>query len=120
MHAAHRAADDQTQMGDAETFGDQPIAAFDHVVIAVVRKLPFEPVRGLAGAAAADRVRHDHEVLRRIERLPWCEQLVGKTWTQPIGAGAGIALQQQHAVDYPARGVALCRSQGAVVEFQLG
>src|SRR6266446_9761084 len=69
MHAAHRAADDQTQMGDIEALGDQLIARFDHVIVPVVWKVPLKPVRGLARSAAPDRVRHDDEVLRRIERL---------------------------------------------------
>ena len=44
VHAAHRAADDQTQMSDFETFGDQPIARLDHVIVPVVRKFPLSPV----------------------------------------------------------------------------
>src|SRR6516162_10090340 len=112
VHAAHRAADDQPQMGDIEAFGDQPIAGFDHVMVAVVRKFPLEPVGGLARSATPDRVRHDHEILRRIERLAGGEQLVCKARAQPIGTGAGVALQQQHAVDDLARSVSLCRSKG--------
>ena len=56
-------------MRDIEAFGDQPVPGFDHVVIAVVRKLPPEPVGRLARPAAPDRVRHDHEVFSRVERL---------------------------------------------------
>ena len=57
-----------------------------------------EPVRRLARPAAPDRVRHDDEICRRIERLARHEQFVGEARAQPVGAGAGIALQQQHAV----------------------
>jgi len=32
--------------GDFETFGDQPIARLDHVIVPVVRKFPPEPGRG--------------------------------------------------------------------------
>src|SRR6202049_3341693 len=107
-------------MGDIEAFGDQPIAGFDHVTVAVVREFPFEPVRGLARLAAPDRVLHDHEILRRIERLTRSEQFVGEARAQPICAGAGVALQQQHAVDDLTRRVALCGTECAVVELQLG
>ena len=120
MHATHRAADDQPQMGNIETFADQPIAGLDHVIVAVVREFPFETVGGLARSATTDRVRHDHEVFRGIERLPGRKQLVGEARAQPIGTGAGVALQQQHPVDDLARGIVFCRSKGAVVEFQLG
>src|SRR5271157_787020 len=120
MHAAHRAADDQAQMGDTKAFGDQPIAGLDHVMIAVMRKFPLEPVGGLARSATPDRVRHDDEVFRRIERLPGSKELVCEARAQPIGTGAGVALQKQHPVDDLARAVALCRSKGAVVQLQLG
>jgi hypothetical protein len=92
MHAAHRAADDQTQMSDTETFGDQPIAGLDHVMVAVVREFALQPVGGLAGSAAADRVRHDDKVLRGIERLAGRKQLVGEARAQPIGPSAGVTL----------------------------
>jgi len=107
-------------MGDTEAFGDQPIAGLDHVIIAVMRKFPLEPVGGLARSAATDGVRHDHKVLRGIERLPRSKELVGEARAQPIGTGAGVALQQQHAVDDLARSIAFCRPEGAVVKLQLG
>jgi hypothetical protein len=40
----------------------------------------------------AFRVRHNHKVLGRIERLAEREQFVGEARTQPIGTG--VALQQ--------------------------
>jgi len=117
VHAAHRAADDQPQMGDSEPFGDQPIAALDHVTVAVTGEISSKPVGGLGRSAAPDRVRHDHEILCRVERLMRPKELVGEARTQPIGAGPGVTLQQQHAVDDLARGVAPRRPKGAVVEL---
>src|SRR5262249_5937814 len=108
------------QMGDAKTFGDQPVTALDHVMVAVVRKSALEPVRGLARTATSERVLHDHKIFRRIKWLPRSEKLVGEARAQPVGAGAGVALQQQYAVDDLAGGVALCPSQGAVMQLQLG
>src|SRR5262249_19003028 len=63
---------------------------------------------------------HDYKILRRIERLPRSEELVGKARAQPIGTRTGVALQQQHAVDDLACGVAPCGAEGAVVLLQLG
>src|SRR6516162_2418656 len=120
MHAAHRAADDQAQMGDIETLGNQPIAALDHVTVAVMGEVPAKPVGGLARPAAPERVLHDYEVLRRIERLARPEELVGEARTPPIDASPGVALQQQHAVDDLARRVPPCGAQRAVMELQLG
>ena len=92
MHSAHRAADDQPQMGDTERFGDEAISGLDHVAVAVMREVPLEPVGRLARSTAPNGVLHDYEVLRRIERLARPEQLVSEARPQPIGAGAGIAL----------------------------
>ena len=99
VHPAHRAADHQPQMPDPEPLGDKAVAAIDHVAIAVTREFALQPVRRLARPAAADRVLHDEKVFCRVERLAGTVQLVGQRWAQPVGAGAGIALQQQHAVD---------------------
>jgi hypothetical protein len=85
-----------------------------------VRKFPLQAVRGLARPATANRIRHDNEVLCRVERLPGGKQLVGEARTQPICAGAGIALQKQHAINDLSRGIALCRAKSVVVELQLG
>ena len=54
-----------------------------------------------------------------VQRLSVLEQLFRQARSQPVGAGAGIALQQQHAVDDLAGGVALGRAEGAVVQSQL-
>ena len=61
----------------------------------------------------------DDEVSPDIQRLSVLEQLVGQGRSQPVGSGAGVALQQQHAVDDLAGGVPLGRAEGAVVQFQL-
>jgi hypothetical protein len=104
----------------AKAFGDQPIARLNHVMVSVMWKFPLEPVGGLARSATPDRVRHDDEVVCRIERLAGRKQLVGEARTQPIRAGASIALQKQHPVDDPSCCVALCRPKGAVMELQFG
>jgi len=48
-------------MGDPEPIGDEPVGAVDHVVISVVWEIAFEPVGGLARAAATEGVRDDDE-----------------------------------------------------------
>src|SRR5205823_4438413 len=71
------------------------------------------------GYAPPNGILHDHEILRRIERLPRPEQLVRKARTQPIATRTGIALQQQQAIRDLARGVALWSSQCAIMQLQL-
>src|ERR1700732_655423 len=78
-------------MAYIKAVSDQPITRFDHVVVAVMRKFSLEPVGGLARATASNRIRHDDEVFRRIERLPGRKQLVVETRAQPIRAGASVA-----------------------------
>src|ERR1700719_34758 len=82
-------------MAYIKAVSDQPITRFDHVVVAVMGKFSLEPVGGLARATASNRIRHDDEVFRRIERLPGRKQLVGEARAQPIRAGASVALQEQ-------------------------
>ena len=77
-----------------------------------------EPVGRLARPAAADRVRHDQEICGGVERLARPVQFVGQRRAQPVGAGAGIALQQQHAVDDLARRVAPRHAHRAVMQPQ--
>src|SRR6202043_692528 len=69
VHAAQRTADDEAQMCDLESLGDHPVHAVDHVVIMVMREIALEPLRGFAGTAATERVRHDDEVSPSIQRL---------------------------------------------------
>src|ERR1700719_3687711 len=107
-------------MAYIKAVSDQPITRFDHVVVAVMGKFSLEPVGGLARATASNRIRHDDEVFRRIERLPGRKQIVGEARAQPIRAGASVALQEQYAIDDLARCIAPCRSKRAVVELQLG
>jgi hypothetical protein len=54
--------------------------------------LSLRPYIFLRGTLFAIRVRHNHKVLGRIERLAEREQFVGEAWTQPIGTG--VALQR--------------------------
>jgi hypothetical protein len=57
---------------------------------------------------------------RRIERLAGCKELAGKARAQPAGAGAGVAPQQQHAVDCLAYWIAPRRSRRTIMQLQLG
>ena len=70
-------------MGDTETLGEQTMAGFDHVMIAVAREFPLQPVRRLARPAAPDCIRHDQEILRGVERL-------GKNLVINLDSGANL------------------------------
>src|SRR5580693_760733 len=107
-------------MAYIKAVSDQPITRFDHVVVAVMGKFSLEPVGGLARTTASNRIRHNDEVFRRIERLPGRKQLVGEARAQPVRAGASVALQEQYAIYDLARCIAPCRSKCEVVELQLG
>src|SRR5262249_42139564 len=69
MHATQRAADHQMQMANLEPFGDQLVHGVDHIVIAVMWEIAFEPVRGFARAAATERIRYDDKISPSIQRL---------------------------------------------------
>ena len=104
-------------MRDLEPIGDELVGEVDHVAIAVVREFSLEPIGRLGRPAAPERVGHDDEILAGVERLARLEQFVGKRRAQPVGAGAGIALQQQHTVDNLPGGVSLRGPERAVMEF---
>src|SRR5215469_5520062 len=120
MHTAHRAADHQPQMADAEPLGDKAVTAVNHVAIAVMREVALQPVRRFRGAAAADRVLHDDEIVARVERLAGAVEVVGEARPQPVLASAGIALQQQHAVDDLPRRVPARHAHRPVVQLEFG
>ena len=107
-------------MADPEPLGEEAIAACDHVVVAVVREVAPEAVGRLARPAAAERVRHDQDIAGGVQGLARPVQFVGERGAQPVGAGAGIALQQQHAVDDRARRVAPRHAHRAVMQPQGG
>src|SRR6266851_6727949 len=106
-------------MSDLEPIGEEPVGAVDHVTVPVMRKIALEPVGGLARTAATEGVGDDDEVSLRIHSLSVLEQLVGQGRSQPVGAGAGVALQQQYAVDDLACGITLRRAESPVVQFEL-
>src|SRR5258707_415108 len=103
-----------------EMFGHQPVFGIDQVGIAIMRELAAQSVAGLRRSTAADAVRQDDEIFRRIERLPGPEQFTGKRRTQPVLAVAAGAVQQHDAVDDFARGIALLRPERGVMDLEFG
>src|SRR5262249_22246075 len=61
----------------------------------------------------ANRVREDDEILGRVERLAWSEQLAGKVPIHHGIAGAVAPVQHQHRL-------AGRRAEGEVVQLELG
>ena len=120
VHPAHGRAHDEAQVLDAETFGHELVLGRDDVLIAVMGELGAQAVARLAGAAAADTVRQDDEVLRRVERLAGGEQLVGKRGHQPGLAAGARAVEQDHRIGDVAGRVALRRSQRRVMLLEVG
>ena len=112
VHAAHRIADHQPQMLDAEPLGDEPILRVDHVGIVVFRKPGLQAVGGLQRFAVADAVGNDDVVFARIERLAGSEHLAGEARRQHRCRRAAGAVQHQHRL-------AGRRAHGGVVQLQL-
>ncbi len=115
VHAAHRGADDEPQVVDAEPLGEQPMLRLDHVAVAVVREPGVEAVARLARLAVADSVRQDDVEPRRVERLAGLEQLAGELGTDELGAAPGGPVEDEHGVGHhavriPARAGRRCGS----------
>ena len=96
LHAAHRIADHQAQMLDAEPLGDQPVLRRDHVGVVVEREFGAQPVGRLGRFPGADRVRQDDEIFRGVERLARRRTARRRRPRQETGAGASGAVQDQH------------------------
>jgi hypothetical protein len=113
VHAAHRVADHEPEMLDAEPFGEQPIMRIDHVLVIILREHRLHAVRRLRRFAVADAVGNDDVVFRRIERLAGAEQFAAEIRRQHAGRRAARAVQHQHRL--PAR-----LADRGVVQPQLG
>ena len=96
VHAAHRIADHQAQVADAEALLEQAILGVDHVGVVVPGEFRLEAVGGPGRFAVADAVREDDVVLGGVERLAGPEQLAGEGGRQHAGRRARRAVQHQH------------------------
>ena len=106
VHTAHRRAEDQAQPIDLEPFDQHPPLRLDHVGIAIFRERRPQSVAGFGRGPVAQIVRHDDEILGRIQRLARPEQLAGELRRQELRPGAARAMQQQDRIGHPARRVA--------------
>ena len=111
VHAAHRLADHQLEMADAQVLGEQAILRHHHVVVIVFRKARAHSVRGPRRLAGPERIRNDDEIFGGIERLAGAEQLAREALAHHGLARAARAMQHQHRL---ARG----RAQRPVVQPQ--
>ena len=85
-------------MIDPEAFSHEPVLGFDHVDVAITRKLRAQSVARFARSAVTDIVGQDDEVFRRVEELAGAEQLAGKVPSGELAAGAAGAVHHQHSV----------------------
>src|SRR5215469_6391774 len=107
-------------MPDAKSVGDQPVLRLDNVVITVVWKFTFQPIAWLARFTGADAVRNDDEVLARVERLSFGEQLVRQSRQHPALARSTGAVQQHDAICNFALRIALWHAEGDVMQAEFG
>ena len=101
-----------------QAIGDELVFGFDHVGIAVIRKLRMHAVTGFARLAVAEVVGQDDEVLLGIEQLTFAEQLAGESGHIELFSTAGGAMHDEHCITDHALFVALRLAHRAVVDFQ--
>ena len=99
MHAAHRVADDQAHVLEAEPFGQQAVLPVNHILVIVFREFGLQSVGGLRRFAVADGVGKDDEIFLRIERLALAKELARKG----RGQQAGRRCRRCRAAPPPAR-----------------
>jgi hypothetical protein len=120
VHAAHRGAEDQSQLLHPQLFGEHPVLRADHVVIVVFRELHAHPVAGLRRAAVAEVVGQDHIIFARIEKLAGAEELVRELRLEELLSRAAGAVKDHHGVGNIALLVALRRAERRVVHLDFG
>jgi hypothetical protein len=93
----------------------------DLAVLAATAAINFSTTRSYHDLATMGYAAHASG-LTDVQRLSLLEQLVGQGRSQPVGAGARIALQQQYAIDDFAGAVPLRRAEGgnSAVSAELG
>ena len=83
-------------MGNAEPFRDQSILRVDHVDVIIAGKFRLQAIGGLRASAVPERVRHDDEIFRRVERLASAEQLSGESRRQHRPRRTAGSMQDNH------------------------
>ena len=120
VHAAHGRAHDESQVIDAEAFGDQAKMRRDHVVVVILREARVEAVAGLRGFSVADAVGKNDEIARRVEKLAGTEELSCELRLKELPPGAAGAVKDQDGVRDPSLRVAGGFPERHVVQAQLG
>ncbi len=118
VHAAHRRAHDQPQVIDLQSFGEQAVLRFDHVGVAVLRKLRAQAVAGFGGLAVPDAVGQHDEVASGVERLSGAKQLTRELGPDELRAAAAGAVTDEHGIAHDALGVLLRCAQRPIVNPQ--
>ena len=98
FHAAHRIAEQEPQVLDAQVLVHEALVRLDHVAVVVARKACAQAVGRFARLAVADGVGKDDVVARRVERLARAEELAGEGRRQQTGARSGRAVQQHYGL----------------------
>ena len=120
VHAAHRRAHNEPQVGDTEALDQHAVLRCDHVVIIIFGEVHPRPVRRLGRPAVADIVRQDEPVAADVERLIRTVELVGELRLEELLAGAAGAVEDHHRiVDLPGR-VAMWAPKRRHMHLQLG
>src|SRR6516225_3299065 len=103
MHAAHGIADDEANMVQTETLGEQAILRVNHVGVIVFGEFRFQTIGRLQAFAVSDAVGDDDIIFGGVQRLARAEQLTGKIRGKHTGGRAATAVKHQHRLTGKAR-----------------
>src|SRR5689334_20216027 len=120
MHAAHRSAQDESQMVHAEPLREQAVVRGDHVVVIVLWETRVQAVAGLRGFSVADAVGKNDVVTRGVQKLARAEKFTRKNGREELMPGATGAVQDQNRVGDASLRVLCGLAQCRVMQTQLG
>src|SRR5260221_8727145 len=92
---------------------------FDHVEIAVVRKLRMKPIAWLGGLPMPKVVRENDEIALSVEQLSLPKQLAGEFLAKKLLSRPGCAVQDQNRVSHDAAIIAPGRAERMVVDLHV-
>ena len=114
LHSAHRGAQHQANVLDAQLLAQQPVLRLHHVVVGVAGKPRAETVARLRRLAVADPVGQHDEIPLGVEQLSGAEEDARECFREELGAAPARAVQDEDRV------AAVRLAQRAVMDAQLG
>ena len=120
MHAAHRSAEYQPQVVNAEPFFKHLMLGRNHVVVVILGKPSVQSIAGFTGFAMADAIVKNNEVAVNIEQLPGTKNYICKLWLKKLPSGSPGTVKDEDSVGDASLRIANRLAECQIMQAQLG